>query len=130
MELPTILYKDGGIHQRKNGTYSYVSVKTETTYKDYIANGWCHSLDEAINQDKKQIKIISDEEPEKNSDADKKNSVFKQKQQDLLNKAKGYGMNVSPKMPIGALQDLIERYESSLDEENGDKDELDEEATD
>lgn len=44
----TIVYKNGGMHQRKGGMFSYKGVKTQDEYDSALSDGWFATLDEAI----------------------------------------------------------------------------------
>ena len=48
MEFPTLVYKDGGPHQRPGGTYDYRSVIDEAGMAAALADGWHTSLSEAV----------------------------------------------------------------------------------
>lgn len=48
MEFPTLVYKDGGPHQRPGGTYDYKRITNQTGLADALASGWAESLVEAM----------------------------------------------------------------------------------
>lgn len=48
-EFPTIVYKDGGTHQRPGGTYSWAQAVDEEAYRALLKDGYCATLEEAIN---------------------------------------------------------------------------------
>jgi len=43
LDFPVFLYKDGGLFDRKGGTYSVSVVGSELEYNDAIAAGFCYS---------------------------------------------------------------------------------------
>lgn len=48
MEFPTIVYKNGGPHQRLGGTYSFKPAKDESEYSSLLEDGWFPSIPEAV----------------------------------------------------------------------------------
>lgn len=48
MELPRLVYKDGGPHERAHGTYSYAQVKTADEHAAMLADGWYDNLGDAL----------------------------------------------------------------------------------
>ena len=46
MEFPVMLYKDGGPHQRKGGSFNFCSVEDEATLEAKLAEGWVLGLEE------------------------------------------------------------------------------------
>ena len=47
MEFPTLVYKDGGPHQRPGGTFDYKRIVNEDQLAAALANGWFLTLVEA-----------------------------------------------------------------------------------
>lgn len=47
MEFPTLVYKDGGPHQRPGGTFDYKRIVNEDQLTDALADGWFLTLVEA-----------------------------------------------------------------------------------
>lgn len=47
MEFPTLVYKDGGPHQRPGGTFDYKRVVNESELAAALADGWFSTLIEA-----------------------------------------------------------------------------------
>lgn len=47
MEFPTLVYKDGGPHQRKGGHFDYQQVNDEQDYAAALKAGWFPSVEEA-----------------------------------------------------------------------------------
>ena len=133
MELPTILYKDGGIYQRKNGTYSYKSVKTEKEYNEHISNGWYPSLNEAISDKKakdfeQQTNTVTHIKNKRQEKQDQQNlTIFAEEKQELIDIAESYGLKANHHMPIGKLKELISNYEAGSLKE--DQNELDKKTT-
>ena len=54
VDLPTIVYKNKGPHQRTGGTYSYLGVNTEAEYLAALENGWVPTLAEVVDPAQKQ----------------------------------------------------------------------------
>jgi hypothetical protein len=48
MEFPMLVYKDGGPHQRKGGTFDYKPVRDEQQLDAALDQGWHESLLDAI----------------------------------------------------------------------------------
>lgn len=46
--FPTLVYKDGGDHQREGGTFSYKGVNDPDALKSALSDGWFKSLPEAV----------------------------------------------------------------------------------
>jgi hypothetical protein len=44
MEFPRFVYKKGGVHQMKGGTYSYLSVEDQCGYDAALSDGWAGSM--------------------------------------------------------------------------------------
>ncbi len=53
--FPTLVYKDGGIHQRRGGTYSYCKAEDKDQFKALLKEGWSPSLEEALGEKKAEI---------------------------------------------------------------------------
>ena len=47
MEFPTLVYKDGGPHQRPGGTFDYKRIVNEDQLAAALADGWFLTLVEA-----------------------------------------------------------------------------------
>ena len=47
MEFPTLVYKDGGPHQRPGGTFDYKRIVNESELAAALADGWFPTLVEA-----------------------------------------------------------------------------------
>lgn len=47
MEFPTLVYKDGGPHQRPGGTFDYKRIVSEDQLAAALADGWFLTLVEA-----------------------------------------------------------------------------------
>lgn len=58
---PTMLYKDGGVHQRPGGTFSYKKAKDQDEFDSMLADGWVRTMAEVIDP---QPQIITAEEDE------------------------------------------------------------------
>jgi len=61
LELPALVYKDGGDQQRQGGTYSYLLVSTEAELQAALKAGWFEGLLEAIaggTKDEEPIKPV------------------------------------------------------------------------
>lgn len=48
MEFPRLVYKDGGPHQRKGGTFDYRPVHNEAELDAALEQGWHESVQDAI----------------------------------------------------------------------------------
>ncbi len=48
MEFPSLVYKDGGQHQRKGGTFDYQQVENEQEHAAALKGGWFPSVEEAV----------------------------------------------------------------------------------
>ncbi len=48
MDFPTLVYKKGGVHQMKGGTYSYKGAADAEAFAALIADGWYPSMVEMI----------------------------------------------------------------------------------
>lgn len=48
MEFPRLVYKDGGPHQRKGGTYDYRPVHNESEFDAALSQGWHESVTDAL----------------------------------------------------------------------------------
>lgn len=59
--FPTMVYKDGGTHQRPGGTFSYMGVNSPEEMKEAIACGWSDSLEKAANGDSEPVEDTIDE---------------------------------------------------------------------
>jgi hypothetical protein len=47
-DFQEIVYKDGGLHQRPGGTFSYRGVRSEEELEDALNSGWFRSIPEMI----------------------------------------------------------------------------------
>lgn len=73
MKFPTMVYKDGGPHQRKGGTYSFKGVANEAELTAALSAGWHCTLPEALGEKpitaadmqrlKDEIEVLGDDEP-------------------------------------------------------------------
>lgn len=50
MDFPTMVYKKGGPHSYKGGTYDYLGVKNDAELKKALSGGWATTLPEAMGE--------------------------------------------------------------------------------
>ena len=46
MEFPTLVFKKGGAHQRKGGTFSYLGINDAEALEVALAAGWFKTIEE------------------------------------------------------------------------------------
>jgi hypothetical protein len=46
MEFPTLVFKKGGAHQRKGGTFSYLGINDAEALEVALAAGWLKTIEE------------------------------------------------------------------------------------
>lgn len=72
MEFPTLVYRDGGPHQRPGGTFDYRPVNDKQQLQAALAEGWHCSVPEAIEAGRKPApepaaQVAPDQSPPQNS---------------------------------------------------------------
>ena len=50
MEFPTLVFKKGGAHQMKGGTFSYLGVNDAEAFESAIEGGWVGSMAELVGE--------------------------------------------------------------------------------
>lgn len=55
LEFPRFVFKNGGLHERPNGRYSYLLVENENEYERALKDGWFATVPEAT-EGKKRLK--------------------------------------------------------------------------
>lgn len=64
MEYPVLMYRVPGPHFGPPGvTYDWRGARDESQMADMLADGWCHTLDEAINGKRDDADPVADDAP-------------------------------------------------------------------
>lgn len=106
MNFPRFVYKAGGKYQRLGGTYSFITVNSETELNEHISNGWHFSLNDLNSSSVKKtedidiktfdVKVPADNEPVTRDE--------------LLQKAKELGINIHHKMKDSTIESMINDF--------------------
>ena len=105
--FPTIVYKDGGDHQRPGGTFSYVAAPDKESYQSLLENGWFPTLEETT--EKKSVVSVETLAAEEGTDDGEPTRA------EIEAKCKELGIKVHHKAKDETLLNKIEEKLSELD---------------
>ncbi len=110
MIFPTIVYKDGGPHQRPGGTYSYVGAQDNAAFDRLIGEGWFPSLTEAL-----AGKVVAEPGSGRESKPEIEEDNSPPTREEIEKKAKELGIKVHHKHTDQTLLGKIKEKLSELD---------------
>jgi len=107
MSFPTLVFKKGGAHQMKGGTFSYRGIDDEEALEAALADGWVASMVEleAVSGEVKPVVVAAKVEEVKEEKVDE---VSPPTREELVAKATELGIKFSKNLGDKKLAALIE----------------------